>query len=132
RFLAGLLSFLLAHLCYITAFTLDGARLFSWRLLIPFLIYGGIMLRILFPHLGKMKGPVLLYLMVILLMGWQAGNRWLSGTQAASSWAFQGALLFIASDSLLAVNRFKTRLERGQALVMSTYFLAQLMIAMSV
>jgi hypothetical protein len=43
-----------------------------------------------------------------------------------------GALLFLISDSSLAVNRFLKKRRLGQALTLSTYFLAQWFIALSV
>src|SRR5919202_2318282 len=59
RFVAGLVCFLLAHLCYIAAFTVaDGARAPSAWGAVALLLYGALMLRLLWPRLGKLKGPV--------------------------------------------------------------------------
>ena len=100
RFISGLVSFLFAHLFYIAAFTFEGTRDPGLFTAIPFLIYGALMLRILLPHLGGMKAPVMIYMLVIMLMGWQALNRWLGGAEQGSALAFAGSLLFIVSDSL--------------------------------
>ena len=132
RFVPGLLSFLVAHLFYIAAFASGGARLNAIRYAIPFLIYGSMMLWILLPHLGRMKLPVIVYLIVIMVMAWQALSRWLGTEQAGSGLAFFGALLFTVSDSILAVNRFKGRVEHAQFYILSTYFTAQWLIALSV
>lgn len=43
-----------------------------------------------------------------------------------------GGILFAASDALLALDRFVTPLVHSQILVMTTYYAAQLMIALSV
>lgn len=131
RFIQGLFSFLLAHLCYIAAFITEGNRAVSTLILLPFLAFGALMLHALWPHLGKLRAPVVVYMLVILLMGWQAASRFLVTNQEGSLMAFMGALLFIASDSLLAVNRFKTGFRSAQALTLSTYFLAQWLIALS-
>ncbi|HYJ45632.1 MAG TPA: lysoplasmalogenase [Pyrinomonadaceae bacterium] len=131
RFIQGLVSFLLAHFCYIAAFTTESGRALSGLDLIPFLIYGGLMLRLLWPHLGKMKAPVIVYMLVILLMGWVAASRWLITGQEGSRLAFSGATLFIASDSLLAVDRFRGRFRSAQLFILGTYFTAQWLIALS-
>ena len=131
KFIHGLSSFLVAHVCYIAAFVSEGGREVCWPCAIPFLVYGGGMLRLLWPHLGKMKTPVLIYMFVILLMAWAAVSRWRMTAQSGSLLAMTGALLFCASDSILAVNRFKGRFSSAQLLILSTYFVAQWLIALS-
>ena len=131
RFIAGLVSFLLAHLFYIAAFTFEDAHAPNFLYAIPFLVYGAVMLRILLPGLASMKAPVMIYMLVIIVMAWQALNRWAGTAEQGSALAFAGALLFVASDSLLAVNRFKKRIRGAQAFIMSTYFMAQWLIALS-
>lgn len=130
RFISGLVSFLIAHLVYIAAFTIDGARP-SLLTALPLLLYGGVMLRLLFPHLGKMKAPVVIYMLVILLMVWQAMNRWINTNATGSLPAFAGACLFAASDSILALNRFRRTFNSAQFLILTTYFTAQWLIALS-
>jgi len=130
RFIAGLVSFLIAHLCYIAAFTSGTGFGFSWRLL-PCAIYGLFIFSILAPHLGKMRLPVLVYMVVILAMAWQAWERWHQAGQSAALLAFLGAVLFVVSDSALAVNRFRGHYKSAQALILSTYFAAQWLIARS-
>jgi uncharacterized membrane protein YhhN len=70
-FVAGLALFLVAHLCYIRAFTLNG-----WRVSpLPSLLVGGylmLMVALLLPVLGPMRVPVALYATVISIMAWQA------------------------------------------------------------
>jgi uncharacterized membrane protein YhhN len=130
-FRSGLVSFLFAHLFYIAAFTAEGARRPAVLSAIPFLIYGAVMLRVLLPGLGSMKTPVIIYMLVIMLMAWQALNRWVATGQEGSALAFTGALLFVVSDSLLALNRFKRPFPSAQLYIMTTYFTAQLLIALS-
>jgi uncharacterized membrane protein YhhN len=133
RFLAGLSSFFVAHLCYIAAFGFAGGLAPPappWSAL-PFLLYGGAMLRLLWRGLGKLKAWVVLYVLVISLMAWLASARWLAVGGRGSLPAFAGALLFVASDSVLAINRFKGRVRRGELLILGTYFAAQWLIALS-
>ena len=131
RFVAGLVCFLFAHLFYIAAFTTDGARTPSVWGAVILVLYGTLMLRLLWPHLGKLKAPVSVYVATILLMAWQALNRWMATGDAGSALALAGALLFVASDSALAWNRFRGEFKSAQAVVLVTYFAAQWLIALS-
>jgi uncharacterized membrane protein YhhN len=133
RFIAGLVSFLIAHIFYIAAFTIDGAAgSLSFLAAIALLAYGGLMLRLLFPFLGRMKAPVIIYMLVILLMVWQAANRFVSLGTTTGLLALAGACLFAASDSLLALNRFRSPFRSAQFLILTTYYFAQWLIALSV
>lgn len=123
-FVAGLALFLLAHLCYIRAFTLNG-----WRVSpLPSLLVGGylmLMVALLVPVLGPMRVPVALYATVISIMAWQAlEQRAALETRAAALVAF-GAVMFVASDTALAINRFLAPLAMERLLIMGTYALAQ-------
>ncbi|HJU53566.1 MAG TPA: lysoplasmalogenase [Pyrinomonadaceae bacterium] len=131
RFIPGLVSFLFAHVFYIAAFTRESGGALSFWTLVPFLLYGCLMLRVLWPHLGKLKLPVLIYMAVILAMGWTAAGRRLLTEQGGSLLAFLGAILFIASDSALALDKFRGRFRSAQLLILSTYFTAQWLIALS-
>ncbi len=133
RFIAGLVSFLIAHLCYIVAFSSELGFSTSIRGLLPFLIYGVVIAVILMPHVvGPLKIPVAAYIGVILVMGWQALDRWLQMGQTGALPAFLGATLFVISDSILAIDRFRSPFRMARLLVLSTYFLAQWLIALSV
>lgn len=132
RVIAGLASFLVAHLCYIVAFS-AGIRLgVSGFLPALFLLYVIIMFVVLFPHLGEMKLPVLVYELVIVMMAWRAVERWAQIGDTGALLALAGAILFVISDSVWATNRFVRRYKSAQALILSSYFCAQWLIALSV
>ena len=78
---------------------------------------------LLFPRLGDMLIPVAAYLFIILAMGISAAL----GT-ANRTLVIVGALLFILSDSLIAINRFLTPVPLAGFLIMITYYLAQFFI----
>ncbi|MBP8974299.1 MAG: lysoplasmalogenase [Anaerolineae bacterium] len=132
HFLPGLASFLVAHLAYIAAFTLEGRGTAPLWYLAPFVLYGALMLHWLWPHLGSLRGPVIVYMVVILLMAWQAANRWIETRQDGTLLALAGAYLFVTSDSALAVERFRGAWRSAPFWVLSTYFAAQWLIALSV
>src|SRR5439155_21783666 len=65
-FVAGLLHFLVAHLLYTAAFARGAAWSASaWALLAPFALGSLAMLRYLWPHLGRDRAPVGVYVSVI-------------------------------------------------------------------
>jgi len=131
RFVAGLVSFLFAHLFYIAAFTLGGGGALRVWAALPLALYGALMLRLLWPGLGRFKAPVVVYVLVILLMALQAASRWPAAGGGGGAEACAGALLFVASDSALAWNRFRGAFPGAQTLVLGTYFAAQWLIALS-
>jgi len=133
RFVAGLASFLLGHLCYIAAFSSDvafGAGFMWW---LPFFAVGGAVVTSLWRSLpAQLRWPVLAYVLVIATMAGQATGRWsILETPAALSAAL-GAGLFVISDATLAIDRFKRQFRAARALTLTTYYAAQLLIALSV
>lgn len=132
RFVAGLASFLVAHLCYIAAFQPAAGSAVSMWALLPLLLYGAILLRVLWPHLGRLAGPVLLYAATLLVMGWQAAEQHLALHSVGTLAALVGAVFFVFSDSLLAFNRFVRPFRAAQPAILVTYFVAQWLIALSI
>jgi len=134
-FLPGLLSFLLAHLAYLFAFTRGGLRLAAQRL--PFVLYGAlawVILWQLWPGvLDALRAPVLAYVLCLAAMAAQAAvvalqRRGLPGQRRAAVLALGGAL-FLTSDALLATNKFATALPLSGLWILSSYWLAQWCIA---
>ncbi|WP_414495117.1 lysoplasmalogenase [Stenotrophomonas maltophilia] len=139
-FVPGLVAFLLAHLCYIVAFR-DGLRGGRGLLAAVVLLSAFAVLNVtgLWPHLPvPMRIPVLAYVVVLASMAVLALARaWVRPRAAApepcsARWAATGAVLFVASDSLLAWDRFAGGLPLASLLVLSTYYAAQYAIARSV
>lgn len=132
NFALQLSFFAAAHLCYATAFFSNHDR--SRRLLsavsvaVALLLTGAVLLTAIRIGLGAtMTTGVTLYAALITAMTTAAvttvGNRyrWL---------AVAGALLFVVSDSALAYNKFITAIPYRTLIVMSTYYAAQLSIAL--
>jgi len=132
RLMQGLFSFLIAHVFYAAAFTFEGNGAAPIWYIAPFVLYGAVVLWRLWPDLGSMRIAVLIYVATILFMAWQAANRWIETEDEGAFLALMGAYLFVMSDSALAVERFKGRFRAAPFWVLSTYFAAQLLIAMSV
>ena len=133
RFLHGLVSFLLAHVCYVFAFSASASAYgFPWPL-IPLSLIGAVILRFLWPALpAGLKGAVSLYVTVIVIMVALAIGRAIALFSIGTLSAAIGALLFLASDSILAIDRFRKPFHLAQAAVLGSYFAGQLMIALSI
>ena len=135
-FLPGLVSFLLAHLAYIVAFT-RSVR-FAARPL-AFAVYGLVaaaLLSQLWPGVPPaLRGPVLAYVVCLASMAAQAGVLWLAarGTaaEALARSAALGGVLFMSSDALLAFNKFNAPVPLAGLWILATYWLAQGLIAAS-
>lgn len=132
RFLAGLAAFLVAHVCYIIAFVSRLSGPISIGLVLPFVLYLGFMARVLGPRLGRMRWPVILYMVVITAMAATASQGYHQRSGTGVLLALLGSLLFLASDSFLAANRFVRSFRSAQVWILSTYFAAQVLIAWSI
>lgn len=129
-FLVGLGFFLVAHLCYIVAFT-DGRPPLAPARAIPFVVWVGALIGFLWPYLGGMAGPVLVYGAAIAAMMWRAAARVGGPEPRLERLALAGAVCFAASDSLIALNRFHAPLEAARMPIMALYWLGQWGIAAS-
>jgi len=132
-FLFGLTSFLIAHLVYIALFR--KYRALGWRKLGPLRVFGvlvivaalGTVLGVLRPSLGAMLIPVIVYSLVLCGMGISAMLADL-GTPLAGF----GALLFLASDTMLAISKFRGPFPGHSQLIWITYYSAQVLILLGV
>lgn len=128
-FLLGLSSFLLAHIFYIIF--LHKVRLAEkikprlWTLLVV-AVYYSVLIAFLSPWLGDMRLPVRVYGMVISFMLLLALHLLFLANRQAGLYIAIGAILFVLSDSLLAINKFYQPFEAADFLIMLTYGLAQL------
>jgi len=129
-FVAGLASFLVAHIFYIAAYQKTGASSGNLPPLAAaaFALFGIGLLWFIHPGLNDLKAPVFLYALVLMGMGvWAFKRR--GGTSGTSfRLVAAGAVLFVLSDSLIAVNRFSFAIPGERILVMSIYLTAQYLI----
>lgn len=125
-FLGGLVAFLLAHVMYILIF-LDkrGPHKPTLLQIIGLTTFTTLMVYILFPHLGELQIAVMAYMFIILLMMVSAIMR--KGTVNSESYklVFIGAMLFLISDSILAINKFAYDIPCASIWIMLTYAFAQ-------
>ncbi|WP_165280026.1 lysoplasmalogenase [Paenibacillus protaetiae] len=131
-FTAGLGSFLTGHVLYAAAMLPRLKR--SWLLalsVVPIAAYSSWMAVRFHESLmndSTQSGlwlPVLVYVIVLSLMCWLA-------LMTGNGYAAAGAVLFVASDSILAWNKFVHAFSAAGFCIMLTYFAAQLLIACSI
>ena len=70
------------------------------------------------------------YLVVLLLMTLTALSRWQQTPALWTGMTAAGALLFLASDALLAVREFRRKLPGAGGAVLAAYYAAQCCIAL--
>ena len=132
-FIFGLVAFLIAHIFYIlfyeTVIRKERLRKNYWWFL-PVIIYYIALIYILSPRLGEMKLPVRIYGIVISYMLVQALQTGRIKNFGAATLMIAGAVLFITSDSILAINKFYESFEYAGIAIMSTYGIAQLLITL--
>jgi uncharacterized membrane protein YhhN len=128
-FIAGLLAFLVTHLTYLALFR----RRVGWfpSRLAPVAILGlaALILAWEFPRLpAELRIPVAVYTGVIGLMVSQAiGRATVLGTRDA--WLVAaGTALFMASDTMISINRFVLPFDLSGFAIMATYYLGQILI----
>ena len=123
-FTPGLGSFLLAQLCY--AWYFFSQRDLSSRPYGRLFFVIAIMLCVSIPvvtHAGDLFIPVAVYMTAICLMGIGAALY-----RQPSAILFAGAMFFVASDSMIGIDRFITTLPAARYAIMITYYTAQLLI----
>ena len=121
-FIAGLSSFLLAHLAFMLAFAQDVPRLDIPLWCTAFLLFGVAFYAWLLPKTGKLLLPVIVYGAVLIGMAVVASARWVALHDERSLLLLAGALLFVLSDSSLAIRQFNGMYRHAQALILSTYW----------
>ena len=128
-FVFGLGSFLIGHLLFARGFITLGGFQKNGMALIVLLIFGIALYAWLYPDLGPLKYPVAAYVLVILSMAWLGISLYLKNKIKPYALIAVGVVLFMFSDSMIAVNKFKTPFALSGVVILSTYWLAITLIA---
>ena len=127
-FIAGLISFLLAHVLFIKI-VIDRIEKIDLKTAlissIPFIIVAGLLVNTLKNSLNEMLIPVLIYGLVISAFGTVALIDYLKTKSKSALLMLVGAVIFIISDAILAINKFHPPAHSLEIGVMVTYILAQ-------
>ncbi len=132
-FTLGLVAFLTAHLMYVVLFLKHRNKEKSpFGFIALLLIYAASLFYFLKDGLGVMLIPVVIYMVVILAMSTTAYLRKNKVNVLSYGLVFLGALFFMASDSILALNKFHQSIPWSNISIMVTYAIAQYLIVLGV
>ncbi len=134
-FLCGLFAFLLGHVSYAIGFYAFG-RVELWSLagLAVMLALGVVIFRWLRPHLGRMTGPVIAYILIISVMVGGAVAMYVSPQWSAAGrrTVLIGAVFFFTSDIFVARNKFMVDDFINRLVGLPLYYGGQFLIALSI
>ena len=134
-FIPGLASFLVMQIFYAYSFYLDYRQRpvsnFAIIRLAPFIVFAIIFFKVLQPHLPgtAMKTAVGIYALSISVMTWMSLLRKNYVPSQSFVMVFAGAVFFMISDTIIAIDKFMTPVPLNTIWVMGTYCLAQYLIA---
>jgi uncharacterized membrane protein YhhN len=134
-FLAGLVAFLLGHVAYIVAFAMIVPAA-TWPRMAPIpamlaVSAGAAALSWLWPHVGRMRVPVIAYVLVIVTMVIGAAAVAIAAPISATHAGLiaAGATLFFVSDLAVARDKFVRRSISNKLWGLPAYYVAQVLIA---
>ena len=128
-FIIGLAAFLMAHITYVSAFL--GVAIWTRHVAVVAIFVAAaslVLLRAIWKGAAGMHGPTIAYAAVITAMVVSASAT-IGGPLPLAPFAAVGAVLFYASDSSLALNRFRRPIPYASLLTLGLYWLGQLGIA---
>ena len=135
-FMVGLLFFMVTQVLYFIIFyrtpgaAYDMRRLTLW--ILPVYVYGAFLVYFLYDDLGDMRIPVIVYAFVILTMLSGAISRFGKVSRISFYLVLSGAMLFVLSDSMIAVNKFSYPFNGSRIVIMSTYITGQFLILLGI
>lgn len=127
-FSAGLVLFLIAHVLFIKIVISRIKEVNFLKMIfstLPFLAVFGLLIYTLKDSLHEMLGPVIIYGLTIATFGTVSLIDFLNTKSKKSLLMLFGAVIFMISDSLLAINKFYNPAHVLEVIVMATYVLAQ-------
>ncbi len=132
-FIYGLVSFLIMHLIYvkiISNFLVRKSVFQILRCFIPFAIFFGGLVSLIYSELinHKLLIPVIVYGTIISMFGTVSLVNYLQDRSKTSSALLIGAILFIISDSLIAIDLFYASHLMIKLLIMLLYGVSQYVI----
>ena len=133
-FMLGLVAFLVGHVFYVIGFfSVAGFSGWTWVSLVVTAVISSLVYRWLRSHLGKMKGPVIGYMVVITVMVCAASSVLGAAVLSLSGrvMAFAGAAAFYFSDVFVARDRFMKNEFVNRLVGLPMYYAGQFLIAFS-
>jgi alkenylglycerophosphocholine/alkenylglycerophosphoethanolamine hydrolase len=132
-FLIGTVAFLIAHLFYIPAFLGASAPAVHFPLpALAVVVSSGALVAALWPRLGQLRLPIVVYAGVITALVLAAFATWGGPLpRRAAIAAAIGSSLFYVSDATVAWKRFRRPFPHFGLVTLGTYWLGQIGIALA-
>lgn len=132
-FKPGLAAFLIGHILYIAVFAAylpNAARVpaWGWAAFAVYAAAGILGYRLIAPYAGKMLPAIIAYVIIITLMGASTVLPLGSVGTAGAVMAMTGALIFMASDTINAYNKFAREIPNERLYTMGTYLAGQFLL----
>ncbi len=128
-FNSSLYAYMIAHILYILAF-IQSVNAYCFGIASVVIIFALIVIKFLLPKLGAMKFLIILYVVIISVTLFTGVNvdRQLGALTSISI----GTVLFTVSNTLLLFNKYYKTISFADPIILSTYFVAQLLFAISI
>jgi uncharacterized membrane protein YhhN len=132
-FILGLVCFLFTHIAYIIYFSRYHNGVVYRMLKNPLIgaiiiLYALLLISFLWPYLNTLLIPVILYTLIITMMILQAWSAKQYLARTTGILFVVGAVAFVLSDTLLAIDKFYQPFYLSGSLIILTYGIAQLLI----
>lgn len=123
-FVYGLAAFLLGHILFASGFIKLKGFYFHPVATVGIFAVGTFLFFWLRPDLGAFMVPVALYVFVICFMATQGVGLYMRDKSKAFGWIAMAVLLFMLSDTLIAIAKFKAPFAYSSLLILGTYWLS--------
>lgn len=129
-FIAGLLAFFCAHIMYIIRFF--NARFIDFKRVLTasvfLLAYTFPLLCLIIPEVGELLPYIILYVAVLMVLVKTMYLRFDFVNKNSYIFGLLGSVIYVLSDSILAIDKFLIEVPFGQVMIMFTYGIAQYLI----
>ncbi|HNZ43062.1 MAG TPA: lysoplasmalogenase [Bacteroidales bacterium] len=130
-FTGGLLSFAIMQILYIVFITVYQITIVNWSMVVSlaalgFMAIGGMIFFMLYKYLGSMKIPVVVYILLVVSVGFLCFINMTGNFNKYYLFQFIGAMFFMVSDTILAFISFRKPFPYANLLLMAMYINAQL------
>ena len=121
-FVFALASFLIGHLFFVAVLIQKGGLQLNYGILSLLGLVALVLYAQMYPNLGRLKLPVLIYVSCIVLMSWQALSLYVKNKNKATYWFALGAVLFLLSDSVLGLTKFTFDFSMSSVVILTAYW----------
>ena len=121
-------AFFLSHLLYTIWFASQLTLSFFWPLPLVLLVFGALLMAVIWSRLEEMKMPVLTFIGMTLVMVWLAGELWFARPTNTALSGFAGAALLLLSNAVWLVSHYRRRFRADNAIAAAFYFAGHFLI----